>query len=59
MIAPRTEAEYRAEARRLESQALAAEDRGDDVGAERLRHRALLARRSAVVVTWQAPGSVL
>lgn len=39
--------------------ALAAEDRGDLLGADRLRHRALLARRSAVVVTWQAPGSVL
>lgn len=56
MIAPRTEAEYRAEARRLDAQALAAEDRGDDVGAERLRHRAFVARRAAEALRFRAIG---
>lgn len=56
MIAPRTEAEYRAEARRLEAQALAAEDRGDDVGAERLRHRAFSVRRAAEALACRVIG---
>ena len=50
MIAPRTADQYRAEARRLDVAALAAEDRGDLLGADRMRVRALNARRAAMTV---------
>ena len=43
----RTAAEWRAEARRLEREATAADDRGDGLAADRLRHRSRLAWRAA------------
>ena len=54
MITPRTIADYRAEARSLDAQAAAAESRGDDLYADRLRHRAVAARRAAEALAFRA-----
>ena len=45
--APKTAAEYLADARRFDAAAVDAEDAGDGLGADRMRVRAKLARRAA------------
>lgn len=54
MLTARSIADYRAEARSLDAQAAAAESRGDDLYADRLRHRAVSARRAAEALAFRA-----
>lgn len=54
MTGLRSIADYRAEARSLDAQAAAAESRGDDLYADRLRHRAVAARRAAEALAFRA-----
>jgi hypothetical protein len=54
VIATRTVEDYRAEARSFDAQAAVAESRGDDLYADRLRHRAVSARRAAEALAFRA-----